>query len=270
KHLLTLSQIETSTVTAAAHPLTFRALARLAPTATQLSYGSPPSPSRVPTGLDKDANPDCTSACLSLRPTLNLTSASIPSPTLTTLSTTICTVIRGQYPISTLPAFCRPTLFANAPALASPTDPQIAHSTAIVTMAANSVPDKVSCCAECATYYNCFAWRFVPSYTGEPSDRLPGGFDPWRHGNCEIAYYTGDRGGGDGTVVTKEGPPRVCPNGRLRDLLNGTANLGSDPWFNGLFYNGWNNGACAADLADIVFLPGRDPGIGDGSELCDV
>ncbi|KAI0412508.1 hypothetical protein F5X98DRAFT_379709 [Xylaria grammica] len=268
-------QVATSTVTAAAHPLTFHALARLAPTATPLSYGDPPSPSRVPTGLHNAANPGCASACLSLPPTANQTSTSV-TPTTTTVSTTICTIIQGQYPISTLPAFCRPTLFANAPALASPADPQAARPTAIVTMSANSVPDKVSCCGECATYYNCFAWRFVPAYVDAPSARLPGGFDPWRHGNCEIAYYTGNNRDQDGNIAlaAKDGIPRVCPNGQLRDVLNGTVNPdggdGSDPWRDGLFYNGWNSGACAADLGDLVFLAGRDPGIGGESGLCRV
>ncbi|KAF2972219.1 hypothetical protein GQX73_g1314 [Xylaria multiplex] len=264
-------QVKTSTVTAAAHPLTFHALARLAPTATPLSYGEPPSPSRVPTSLRNNVGTDYTSTRLSPRPMVNQTSTSVPPPTTTTTSTTICTVIRGQYPVSTLPAFCRPTLFANAPARASPADPQIARSTAIVTMSANSVPDKVSCCGECATYYNCFAWRFVPAYVGDPSVRQPGGFDPWRHGNCEIAYYTGSRNSDeDGGSGAKTGIPRVCPNGLLRDMLNGTANPGNDPWFDGLFYNGWNNGACAADLGDVVFIAGRDPGVGDRSELCGV
>ncbi|KAI1420093.1 hypothetical protein F5Y12DRAFT_163341 [Xylaria sp. FL1777] len=275
-------QLETSTVTVAAHPLTFWPLAHLAPTATPLSYGEPPIPSRVPpdllntanTGVNSQANanadPHYSSGVPSPPPRVNQTSAAVLSPTTTTAaaaaSTTICTVIQGQYPVSTLPAFCRPTLFANAPALASPTDTQVALSTAVVTMAANSVPDKVSCCAECATYYNCFAWRFVPSFVGSPSDRLPGGFDPWRHGNCEIAYHTGDE---DGGRVTRKGAPRLCPNGRLRHMLNGTGNLGRDDWINGLFYNGWNEGACAG-LGGVIFLPGSDPGVGDGSELCGV
>ncbi|KAI0905741.1 hypothetical protein F4823DRAFT_118102 [Ustulina deusta] len=260
-------QLATSTVTAAAHPMTFWPLAHLAPTATPLSYAEPPVASRVPTGLNNEADanpdPDCSSAVVSPLPSINQTSAVTPSPT---TSTTICTVIEGQYPVSTLPAFCHPTLFANAPALASPTGTQVALSTAVVTMSANSVPDKVSCCAECATYYNCFAWRFVPAYIGSPSDRLPGGFDPWRHGNCEIAYHTGDKDGGG---VTRKGAPSVCPNGRLRHVLNGTGNPGNESWSDGLFYNGWNDGACA-DLGAVIFLPATDPGTGDESELCRV
>ncbi|KAH8162823.1 hypothetical protein CIB48_g5422 [Xylaria polymorpha] len=41
-------QISISTVTAAAHPMTFWPLGPLAATATPLSYGTPPKPSRVP------------------------------------------------------------------------------------------------------------------------------------------------------------------------------------------------------------------------------
>ncbi|KAI0423703.1 hypothetical protein F5Y09DRAFT_326694 [Xylaria sp. FL1042] len=294
--------------------MTFWPLAHLAATDTPLTYGDPPVASRVPSNqrskeptmtiAEADANPDSdySSAVLSL-PTLqlNATSTFAPSPTTPSTTppsssptTTICTVIKGQYPTSTLPAFCRPTLYANVPALASPSRTQSGPvSTAIVTMSANSVPDKVSCCAECATYYNCFAWRFVPSYIGTPSERLPGGFDPWRHGNCEIAYHTGvdtdtdtnpgnededGDGGANGGGVTRKGAPHVCPNGRLRRVLNETtavtgsgssSGIGGDKWFGGLYFNGWNEGACAADLGSVVFLEGIDPGVGDGSQLCD-
>ncbi|KAI1349166.1 hypothetical protein F5Y01DRAFT_290132 [Xylaria sp. FL0043] len=322
-------QLETSTVTAAAHPMTFWPLAHLAATETPLTYDDPPVPSRVPPSLhakdtiaQANANP-CSSASLSSpSPKINSTSTStlLPSPTTPSTSppsssttTKLCTVIKGSYPISTLPAFCRPTLYANAPSLFSPS-PSAAHpvSTAVVTMSANSVPDKVSCCAACATYYNCFAWRFVPSYVGAPSERLPGGFDPWRHGNCEIVYHTGvddinmdmnmsinintgdengeGEGEGDGkggVAVTMKGAPQICPNGRLRRVLNGTttrdtgatgdsgSNVGSigvggDKWFAGLYFNGWNEGACAAGLGSVIFLEGVDPGVGDGSQLCDV
>ncbi|KAI0809989.1 hypothetical protein GGR55DRAFT_147965 [Xylaria sp. FL0064] len=298
--------------------MTFWPLAHLAATATPLTYDDPPVPSRVPPSPhnkeDTNANPgpDCSSAALSSPVSkLSQTSTLLPSPTSTPVSTTttLCTVIEGSYPTSTLPAFCRPTLYANAPSLFSPS-PSAAHpvSTAVVTMSANSVPDKVSCCAACATYYNCFAWRFVPSYVGTPSERLPGGFDPWRHGNCEIVYHTGvddintntninagnedEEGGGDGDGdgdgdgkggVMVKGAPQVCPNGRLRRVLNGTAtgdtgstgdsgggSVGGDKWIAGLYFNGWNEGACAADLGSVVFLEGVDPGVGDGSQLCDV
>ncbi|KAI1271611.1 hypothetical protein F5Y07DRAFT_340042 [Xylaria sp. FL0933] len=333
-------QLETSTVTAAAHPMTFWPLAHLAATETPLTYDDPPVPSRVPPSphakdsiaqADANANP-CSSASLSPPvPKINSTSTSTLLPTPPTpptslpsssSTTKLCTVIKGSYPTSTLPAFCRPTLYANAPSLfsysPSPSpSPSAAHpvSTAVVTMSANSVPDKVSCCAACATYYNCFAWRFVPSYVGTPSERLPGGFDPWRHGNCEIVYHTGvddinmdmsmemeidagsengegdEEGDGDGkggVTVTMKGAPQICPNGRLRRVLNGTitgntgssgsnsgdsgsgGSVGVDKWFAGLYFNGWNEGACAADLGSVVFLEGVDPGVGDGSQLCDV
>ncbi|KAI0975110.1 hypothetical protein F4678DRAFT_419337 [Xylaria arbuscula] len=264
-------EASTVTVTEAAHPLTFWPLAHLASTATPLSYDEPPTASRVPANQHNNANAaaDCTSVLQSPAARINQTSSTTTTAPTPSASTTICTVIEGQYPISTLPAFCRPTLFANAPALASPADPQVAQSTAVVTMSANSVPDKVSCCGECATYYNCFAWRFVPSYIGTPSERLPGGFDPWRHGDCEIAYYTGQDDADGGSGVTRKGAARVCPNGRLHHVLNGTGNPGSGGWIEGLYFNGWNQGACA-DLGAVVYLPGRDPGVGDESGLCPV
>ncbi|GAP84421.2 hypothetical protein SAMD00023353_0702450 [Rosellinia necatrix] len=299
-------QLVTSTVTADAHPMTFWPLSPLAATATPLSYGSPPTASRVPTGPRSveaaNALADCTSSTITTTtttttPTAPTSTGAPPSSTTTTTntttgaiaSTTICTKIRGQYPASTLPAFCRPALFANAASLGSPGGAAAPRPTAVVTMGANSVPDKVSCCAGCAAYYNCFAWRFVPSYVGTPSPRLPAGFDPWRHGNCEIAYYTGgytnnntitnttttingtgDGGGGGGGGGGGEGGvlPSICPNGRLRGVLaGGSLNAGHDPGLDGLYYNGWNEGACG-DLGHVLFLGGKDSGIGDGSSLC--
>ena len=118
---------------------------------------------------------------------------------------------------------------------------------------------------------------------GTPSGQLPGGFDPWRHGNCEIAYYAGngtsggtgseggDEEGGDGddAGVTREGAADICPNGRLKGVLDSSGNVegGSDAWFNGLYYNGWNQGACA-DLGSVIYAAGRDLGVGDGSRVC--
>ncbi|KAI0466279.1 hypothetical protein F4859DRAFT_332296 [Xylaria cf. heliscus] len=242
-------EIPISTVTAAAHPMTFWPLGLLAATATPLSYASPPKPSRVPPPWNEEIipDPDCTST--------------LPPARSSAVSTSVCTVIKGSYQTSTLPSFCRPTLFANAPERASPSS-----GSAVVTIGANSVPDKVSCCAECAAYYNCFAWRFIPSYLETPTDRLPGGFDPWRHGNCEIAYHTGEREGekGEGALV-----PSVCPNGLIRGNETGKGGRG-DPWFNGLYYNGWNEGACGGGLGSVLFLGGGDLGIGDESLLCHV
>ncbi|KAI1111046.1 hypothetical protein F5Y14DRAFT_454459 [Nemania sp. NC0429] len=267
----------TSTVTAEAHPMTFWPLAPLAATATPLSYGSPPTPSRVPTGPGRHANaprPESTppgtstlSSPFKPSPRSSRESAALSPLSSASASTTICTKIQGQYPVSTLPAFCRPTLFANAPALASPPRPL---PTATVTLGANSVPDKASCCAECAAYYNCFAWRFVPAFVGSPSDRLPAGFDPWRHGSCEVAYYTGNATGGadGGKGEEEEEGNELCPNGQLRGVLHGTRNPGRKPWFEGLYYNGWNQGACG-DLGLVLFSRGEDPGVGDLSSLCD-
>jgi hypothetical protein len=256
-----ISQMSYSTVTAAAHPMTFWPLATLDPTATPIIYTLPLTASKVPPGpyhseVDAAAVPSAYVTQAIAAPSINASASdSIP----------VCTLIKGSYPESTLPAFCRPTLFVNAPALASPTGTQVALATAAVTMSANSVPDKVNCCAECANYYNCYAWRFVPSYEGHPSERLPGGFDPFRHGNCEIAYYTGNTTS-DG--VTIEDAPSVCPNGRLQYMLNGTNNIkGQDSWIAGLYYNGWNDGACGNE-GKIIFQRGRDKGYSDKS-ICE-
>ncbi|KAI1736113.1 hypothetical protein F4680DRAFT_272864 [Xylaria scruposa] len=249
-------QISISTVTAAAHPMTFWPLSPLAATATPISYGSPPTPSRVPPQRNEEEevilNADCTSTLLPPPPPPPLRS----SPA----STSLCTIIKGSYPTSTLPSFCRPTLFANAPDRPSPS------AAAVVTIGANSVPDKISCCAECASYYNCFAWRFVPAYVEEtPTTRLPGGFDPWRHGGCEIAYHTGDREEEEGG----EDVPSICPNGLVTGRNGTDGGMADAPWFDGLYYNGWNEGACSP-LGSLLFLGGGDLGIGDESSLCHV
>ncbi|KAI8629811.1 hypothetical protein F5Y19DRAFT_77308 [Xylariaceae sp. FL1651] len=257
----------TATVTAEAHPLTFWPLSTLAATATALSYGSPPSPSRVPPGAHSQNSAVVDAKLKDPGSSISVSLGSSSSSTVTASSadtTTLCTTIHGSYPESTLPAFCRPSGFVNAPELATPTGTQAALPTAVVTLSANSVPDKVSCCGECANYFNCFAWRFVPSYVGTPTDRLPGGFDPWRHGNCEIAYYTGNTTQ-DG--VTTDCAASICPNGRLLGMLNGTNNHQQDRWEDGLYYNGWNEGACG-DAGNIVFQKGKDSGIGDVGALC--
>ncbi|KAI1174857.1 hypothetical protein F4777DRAFT_579595 [Nemania sp. FL0916] len=248
-------QVAISTITADAHPMTFWPLIPLAATATPLSYASPPSASRVPTSLQRENHIPHPHAHVTSSPSVHSQAPSTPA----TPSVSMCTEIRGQNPVSTLPAFCRPTLFANAPALVSAAVP-----TATVTIGANSVPDKVNCCAECAAYYNCFAWRFVPSYVGTPSDRQPAGFDPWRHGSCELAYHTGN---GTEQGVCRNGAPSVCPNGQLEGPVDGTTNPGRDAWFEGLYYNGWNAGGCA-DLGGVLFEDGTDPGTGSQDLLC--
>ncbi|KAI0390772.1 hypothetical protein F5Y17DRAFT_41101 [Xylariaceae sp. FL0594] len=270
--------ISTSTVMAAAHPITFWPLVTLGPDAKPITYTLPLTASRAPAGPYRSgveaavantgdpsthsAYPSAYGAQETVTPSASASSSSASG------LTKVCTSITGAYPMSTIPAFCRPTMFSNAPALASPTDPAVALATAVVTMSANSVPDKLNCCAECANYYNCYAWRFVPSYTGHPSERLPGGFDPFRHGNCEIAYYTGTNATSERSVTTTEDTPSVCPNGRIvQHMLSGSNNAREqDPWTAGMYYNGWNDGACGHGGA-IVFRKGRDKGYG-GKSLC--
>jgi hypothetical protein len=149
-------------------------------------------------------------------------------------------------------------MFENAPALATPTGVQGPLTTALVNITGNTVPDKINCCAKCANYYNCIAWRFIPVYVDEPTDRLPGGFDPWGRGSCEIAYYTGNTTSQEG--VTYDDGASVCPNGRVETVLNGTNNAHrGEPHLEGLYYNGWNNGACGGD-AHYYFIGGSETG----------
>lgn len=84
-------------------------------------------------------------------------------------------------------------------------------------------------------------------------------------------YYTGN-GTGTGYGVGGVGAGgmkgnELCPNGRLRGVLKGTTNPGRKPWFEGFYYNGWNQGACG-DLGAVLFVGGEDPGVGDVSALC--
>lgn len=77
-------------------------------------------------------------------------------------------------------------------------------------------------------------------------------------------YYTGNgTGGGASRLKGNE----LCPNGRLPGVLNGTTNPGRRPWFEGLYYNGWNQGACGG-LGPVLFSGGEDPGFGDVSAIC--
>ncbi|KAI1327094.1 hypothetical protein F5Y16DRAFT_372620 [Xylariaceae sp. FL0255] len=247
-----------STITIGAHPITYTPLPMLGTDQTPLTYGSPPTASKVPPG---DARVGI------VRITASGTSSTTASPSSSLTSSgsigSVCTKVQGSYPASTLPGFCRPSNFVNAPALATPTGNQGALPTAVVTMGAESVVDKVTCCGHCAEYYNCYAWRFVPVYVGDPTVVEPGGFEPWKYGNCEIAYYTGSN---STEGVTTDCTASVCPNGRLLNQLNGTNNPQQNTWTDGLYYNGWNEGACGS-TGDVIFEAGSDEGYGE--PVCD-
>ncbi|KAI0158326.1 hypothetical protein GGR57DRAFT_510498 [Xylariaceae sp. FL1272] len=257
----------TSRVATGAHPLTMVPLSTLAATATPLVYGIPPSPSKLP-GHPFSAGDEKIETCT------EATSAPITSsPVTSTLPVgAICTTITGDYPRSTVPGFCRPSIFVNAPKL-RPITASNANAaaavptpvyTATVTMGANTVPDKIQCCSYCADYYNCYAWQFVPSHMDDkPTDRLPGGFDPFRSGNCLIAYYVGNGTRDDNTF---DNASDRCPNGRLLDVLEGTNNRVQGTWNDGMYFNGWNQGACG-DAGDTVFSAGEDIGF-DWDSLC--
>ncbi|KAI1259228.1 hypothetical protein F5Y18DRAFT_410742 [Xylariaceae sp. FL1019] len=257
----------TSRVATGAHPLTLVPLSTLAATATPLIYGVPPSPSKLP-GRPFSAKDNKVDTCTELIDA-SITSSPVTS---TVPAAAICTTITGDYPRSTVPGFCRPSMFANAPKLRpiKATDANAAAAkptpvyTAKVTMGANSVPDKIQCCSYCADYFNCYAWKFVPSHMDdEPTDRLPGGFDPFRSGNCVIAYYVGNGTRDDNTF---DNASDRCPNGRLLDVLVGSNNRVQGTWNDGMYFNGWNQGACG-DAGGAVFAAGEDIGF-DWDSLC--
>lgn len=104
----------------------------------------------------------------------------------------------------------------------------------------------MDCCASCGDIFNCVAWSFTPSTSTVPSFTLPGGFDPWLPGTCDVVYNYGDYGPG------YYGAWAICPNGQVGEVLNGSNN--ADPEFMDsandgyeatIYYNGWNEGPCA-------------------------
>ncbi|CAJ2499743.1 Uu.00g025960.m01.CDS01 [Anthostomella pinea] len=267
------AEVITSTITNYAHPLSLSALETLDATATPLSYASSPTPISVPTAGATAAEfvapaefmveeASCTSST---------GTEAAPKSTSTSASVSVCISIGGDYPTTTVPAYCNPSHFSNAPALMTPTgtdDASIPTATANLTI--SNVHDKMECCAQCTRIFNCFAWHFVPVYTQASTDKLPGGFDPWGYGNCELKYHTGGVDDASGKVCT-DGAASYCPNGRLEGMLNGTSNVAgpdgeTERWSN-LYYNGWNDGACSA--AKDIFVDATDPGIGDEDSLCD-
>lgn len=207
--------------------------------------------------------------------------AAAPPPADGDAATKTCRSIAGSSPTATVPAFCNPSLHVNAPRLAASapgSDPE-APPLPTGTVQVGTAADKIACCAECARLFNCVAWRFVPVYVGDPTDRLPGGFDPWGRGSCDIVYHVGaaapDPDDGGET-------PDLCPNGLVGDLLEGSTNPSPSPlspppedgggnatharsWMN-VYYNGWNQGSCGAPVN--AFEDGADDGMGDEDTLC--
>ncbi|KAK7753023.1 hypothetical protein SLS62_004972 [Diatrype stigma] len=252
----------TSTITGYAHPLALSSLGTLAASQTPLSYASPPSAIPVP-----GAPPAAAAEVHQQQQALASASSSTPAGD---APTPVCTSIAGSSPTATLPSFCEPSLHVNAASFLQPRASDLGAALANVTIATS--PDKVGCCAECARLYNCVAWRFVPVYQGKPTPHLPGGFDPWGQGNCDIVYYTGNAEDPDSGVTT-DGAADLCPNGRVGELLdvNGTSanvpgpNGETDRWSN-VYYNGWNEGSCGAP--GNVFESGAAEGRGDPDTLC--
>ncbi|KAI0593654.1 hypothetical protein F4775DRAFT_489098 [Biscogniauxia sp. FL1348] len=244
------TQAPASTITGYAHPLSLSPLKTRDATVTPLSYPSPPTPISVPTSRGDPLE----AATAQAKDAIVITSLS---------SAKGCTTIAGNYPTQTVPAFCNPSALVNAPTL------ETRSGLAVATVTISGVTNKLDCCAGCAGIYNCFAWQFKPAWSGPPSERLPGGFDPWGRGDCEAVYYTGpiDEDNGVGT----DGAASVCPNGRLSNMLIGTNNTATGPngerarWSN-LYFNGWNQGSCGD--AEAIFEASTDPGIGDADTLC--
>ncbi len=253
-----------ATVTNYAHPLLLNGMSTLAPSQTPLSYASPPSPIPVPVAPPHRAvvNGSTTTPPPAPPPP----SSSQGQATLPVEATSTCTSITGSSPTATIPSFCNPSLHANAAdLLPRARDDGLATANVTIATAAN----KIGCCVECARLFNCVAWRFVPVYVGEPSDRLPGGFDPWGRGSCDVIYYTGDIDPDKG--VTADGAADICPNGRVGQLLaNVSANVpgpgGKTRRWANVYYNGWNQGGCGAPVDG--FQAGLDDGRGDPDTLC--
>ncbi|KAK6860629.1 hypothetical protein PG995_004265 [Apiospora arundinis] len=291
------------TVSVAAHPMKLYSMEAYQASATTLTYGSPPTASPVPgspgcfghtgdtpcavsgqkrvvatTPAVQDSSP--LSAAADALPSfvdLALPRASVSSACSCLLSspssspvkraaaaaTSPCTTVTGSYPATTVPAFCNPALHTNAPSLVNPGNVPVATATV------GAVSNKVDCCASCAGIFNCVAWQFVPVYQGQPSEKLPGGFDPWGRGDCQVVYHTGAPD--EAKNVTTTDGLAVCPNGKVHEMLSGSNNPpeaqgNSTQQWNNVYYNGWNQGSCGMPLN--AGQSGDSPGMGDKSSLC--
>ena len=216
---------------------------------------SPTSPAFVPNTASTYEPSQISSACsclLSISPTS--TASALAATTTATQPTSVCTTIAGSSPTATYPAFCHPSLHKNAVSISNDSLP-----TATVTVGA--VTNKMDCCASCVGIFNCVWWKFEPAFTGQPTEKLPGGFDPWGRGDCVVGYHIGDR---NAEVVGAEPPAAVCPNGMVGEILATNGGQGGHGWSN-VYWNGFNEGPCAA--ASNVFVPSSDVGY-DKSGLC--
>ncbi|OTB02956.1 hypothetical protein M426DRAFT_24185 [Hypoxylon sp. CI-4A] len=244
-----------STITGYAHPLTRYSLDLISADQTPLSYASPPTPITVPTRLRHQGVVEA-----AYTPSPYNADKSVPSVTAQVddvpTATPVCTSIAGVYPTATIPNFCNPSFLSNAPSLAAPTSLPLANVTI------GAVSNKLDCCVQCANIFNCVAWRFVPVYTQKPNAHLPGGFDPWGRGDCEAYYHVGDPE--SDSIAGSDKTANLCPNGVTGGLLSGTGS-GTDSW-DGLYYDGWNEGPCANPTAP--FDSGEDAGQGDSANLC--
>lgn len=194
---------------------------------------------------------------------LSSPSSSIKPAVAARSTSSACTTVTGSYPATTVPAFCNPALHTNALSLVNPANVPVATATV------GAVSNKVDCCASCAGIFNCVAWQFVPVYTGKPSEKLPGGFDPWGRGDCQVVYHTGAPD--DAKNITTDALA-VCPNGKVHEMLSGSNNppaaegaRGKEQW-NNVYFNGWNQGSCGMPLNAGV--SSESPGMGDKASLC--
>ncbi|KAI8961166.1 hypothetical protein F5Y11DRAFT_241601 [Daldinia sp. FL1419] len=247
-----------STVTGYAHPLTLTALTSLRPDQMPLSYASPPTAIPVPTRLLPPGQ-----AAVETGIQAEVADVSEPEPAAQTdapSATSVCTSIGGSYPTATIPNFCNPSAQVNAPSLiTSRTDIPTA------TVSVGAVSNKLDCCVQCAGIFNCVAWSFVPVYTQAPNAHLPGGFDPWGRGDCEVVYHTGNPDDEAGTAHDNSAA-NLCPNGKVGELLAISGSATTNGSWTNLYHNGWNEGPCAEPVAP--FDSGKDAGRGDAANLC--
>ncbi|KAK8133102.1 hypothetical protein PG999_001275 [Apiospora kogelbergensis] len=297
------------TVSVAAHPMKLYSMEAWQTNATPLTYGSPPTASPVPGspgcfGHTGDTPCAVSGAVSGQKPSLptpssmlhnvlaeqDHSSAAAPLPSFVdstnppasvssacscllsssssvkpaaAAATPPCTTVTGSYPATTVPAFCNPALHTNAPSLVNPGNMPVATATI------SAVSNKMDCCTSCAGIFNCVAWQFMPVWTGKPSEKLPGGFDPWGRGDCQVVYHTGQPD--DAKNITTSDALAVCPNGKVHEMLSGSNNPpaaqdNSTQQWNNVYFNGWNQGSCGMPLN--AGESGDSPGMGDKSSLC--